>query len=431
MTNLAQRDSISEHGSDAAYGLPHNDRLPVIVSCLDRLGIYDKAAHQELCRVIEDGFTGDELSTAKQKAANIDNPWDAWRESSLEAQGHMQAWRAGLEHDRPTDSTLPATGGTKFSLDAPQKPPTWLVENLLAAGRVQMTSGAPGAFKSGLHEAVMAASLLGRPFLGRRVPVMRWLVIDAENHLDDIAARWKALGLKDEHWSSIHLTDQSAAVELGEPRWNQWLAREVEVFKPDVIVIDSAMSCCKLGLGNPEILELYRGTLKPLAANGAAVWFSHHHRKAGGPGSSAALGGMSWEGQADLTYTSTRTKRLTRELQADGTTRTESRFALRYPKSGRGAFLTQDGVEYFEVRGVIEPDGSYRSLRVEHPKAEISLEERFLAALAEGPLGRKVLADKLQVNQTGSPFRAAIDTLTERGEVAKSADGLYERTETA
>jgi hypothetical protein len=437
MTTVPQSESIAAHGCDAVYGLlgenesarHRADVFAVAAACLERLGIYGEAAHQQLGEVM-DGYDGPELAAAQRAAPDIENPWTAWDESTTEAKSHMEAWRAGLEQHRPTD-TKP-TGGVRFDAEAPQKPPAWLVPDLLAGGRVQMTSGAPGSGKSLLHESAMFASLLGEPFLGRSIPRLRWMVIDGENHIDDIAARWKALGLKDEHWDDIHLTDETAGVELGDPGWNEWLQREIEDFRPNVLVIDAVLSCCKLGLGNPEIVELYRETLKPLARrNRLAVWFMHHDRKSGGPGSSAALGGVSWEGQADLTYTSTRTRKLKRVERPDGTFETESRFALRYPKSGRGAFLTEDNVEYFEVRGVLEPDGSYRSLTVEHPSAAVSLEDRFLAAISDGPLGRGAIAETLNINVTGTPLRKAIEHLTERGEITQNSEKNYERPDAA
>jgi hypothetical protein len=107
-----------------------------------------------------------------------------------------------------------------------------------------MLSGPAHAMKTGLREAMMSASLVGRPFLGREVPPLRWMILDGENSQDDRTARWKALGLRQEHWPSIHLTTRETSVRLGEPEWDDWLRRAVEDFKPDVLVIDTIVRVC-------------------------------------------------------------------------------------------------------------------------------------------------------------------------------------------
>jgi hypothetical protein len=390
------------------------------------------------------GFTNAELAAAERAAASITYPWQAWDEIEVsarprddelaelhEAQEAAKLLRRLLRANAPIDPAMPAPGGEKLSLNGKPTPPRWVCPGFAARGHVTMGSAAWGSAKSLLREEMMACSLLGRPFLGRSMPKLRFMVIDGENSREDVETRWRALGLSDDHLANVHFTGRQKGVKLGRADWNKWLEDEIEAFHPDALIIDSVMRCCLPGLTNEEVTALFDELFVPLADKyDLAVIFTHHHRKAGAKGNlaDAALGAMQFSGQADLTFTVATTKKLTITPRADGGFDTLSKFVLHFPKSGRGALLTEDKPEYFEVRGVIDADGALQHLRLDHPKGEPTLDERILAELTQ-PLGRGALADCLGIHQTGSPFRTALARLAENSEIVKNDDGLYARAE--
>ena len=123
---------------------------------------------------------------------------------------------------------------------------------------------------------------------------------------DDLTARWKALGITNDHWTDIHLTTRERNVRLGDPEWDSWLAREVEAFAPDVLVIDTVARCCA-GIDSNSadaVAALYGNVLVPLVdRHDLALLFTAHHRKSGGRAGTddAVNGSVQWgrTGRAD------------------------------------------------------------------------------------------------------------------------------------
>jgi hypothetical protein len=448
-TDEATSEAIIENATDVAWGLlgersentKHRARVfAIMVSALHREGWTGRATHDILgCAM--GGYTWEELKAAERAAGAITTPWFQLEKIELRAQPtddeketYKNAIEAGkvlrrlLRQNAPTQPGMPAPGGDTLSLDGAPRAPQWLCEGVLARGRTHMLSGAWGSAKSLFREELMAASLLQRPFLGRDVPVLNWLVIDGENAREDVETRWHALGLRGEHLARVRYIGRERSIKLGEDDWNLWLRSAVEDFRPDVLVIDSAMRCCVGTLSNEDATKLYDELFVPLVDRfDLALLFTHHHRKSGGTGNlaDAALGGTQFSGQADLTLTLAKTKNQKITPRADGCFDTVSSFAARFPKSGRGSYLTVDEREYFEVRGVLGADKALHSLRLDRPQAEPTLDERLLAELGDGPLGRGALADALAVNQTGSPFRTALSRLLDSHTIEKNDDKLY------
>ena len=70
--------------------------------------------------------------------------------------------------------------------------------------------------------------------------------------------------------------------------------------------------------------------------------------------------------------------------------------------------------------------GGLESLSINHPRGEPTMHERVLAALADGALGRKALAEAAGTNQTGSKFRETLEELLGSRAIVRNDGGLYE-----
>jgi hypothetical protein len=420
---------------DVSYEEVKAELLAVWIAAIRNCGRFGREATNVLMNVMDFGWTDSEFRIAQKASENILSPWAWFEEQRPPTAEYASIFRERLEQERPNSIYLPPLQGEETHLDAGVKAPRWLVPGILARGKVHMLSGSWGSSKTLFRETAMAASLLGKPFLGRDVEPLRWMILDGENSKEDVEARWLALGLTDELITAhVHFTGRETRLKLGTPDGDRRFSDAAERFKPDVIWIDSVMRCCATTISNEDATRLVDELFAPLAEDhNAAVAFSHHHTKSSGnrsTSSNAALGGTQFTGQPDLTMTLAKTQGLTMTAQPDGTTLTESRFAFRPCKSGRGAYLTVDQKESIVVNGVIRTDDeALLSLSFDHLKAEPTLDERISAALADGPLGNTPLAEQLGVSRTGKALEAALTRLTEAGSITKNDDKNYERME--
>lgn len=420
--------STLEAARDAAEDLGIDDEarpstFAAVVAGLASEGYGGRAADALLSAAM-DGYDNAELAAAK-RAAKALCPWAAWDDTGHESAGIL---RQKLRQHAPAADTAPPPGGVRFALDEPPTPPKWIVPDFLVRGKAHMLSGPTHVFKTGLREAMMAASLCGRHFLGRDVPPLRWMVLDGENSRADIASRWKALGLTDEHWPNIHLTTREAHVRLGEEVWDSWLTREVDAFKPDVLVIDTvARVCAGVAVNdNDRVAALYANVLVPLVdRHDLALLFSHHARKSGGKAGTddAALGAAAWAGQAEQTLTIEHNGPLELREEDDGSTSTRRAFILHRPK---GRDLVSNAAEHFEVRGRLAPNGALTALEVVQPAVDLPTAGRLVAAL-EAPLGAPALAQAVELNRTGNKFRRALADALEEGLIVRGPEGDYAR----
>jgi len=372
---------------------------------------------------VMDGYRNAELTAAGRHAKSIDSPWAALRDWCSDP-GVADVFQRVLRQTAPHKALTTAPGGREFDLDAPDPPPPWIVEDTLIRGRTHLVSGDTGAGKSLVRDAIMAAGLRDETFLGRKVEAKRFMVIDGENPLSDVRTRWKALGIGNEHWPGIHFTDREAGVLLGTPEWDDWLRSEAETFQPDVLFIDTVARCTVVALlDNDSVIALYRDVLTPIVTDfdTALVMFTHERKgRASGDRSEATMGARQWADQADVHLTLAHTGKY--EESADGA---GSRpFALRRPKVRS---VTEDRPEHFEVRGR-KAAGTVVELAVGLPLRAVTAEEALIAACDE-PLGRKALAEAVNMDPTGRGFRNALQRVMEAGQLVKDEgkDGLYGR----
>lgn len=351
--------------------------------------------------------------------AGYSNPMtDAWDRLVLALDDHRPLGRLG---------SLDSVG---LDLDAPPEAPAWLVPDYVVRGHAHMLSGPEHAYKSGLRTDMMVASLTGGKFLGRSVPHLRWLVIDGENHHQDVKATLRASGLRNEHLEHLHLTTREKGVRLGQRASDDWLRRVCEQFEPDVIVLDTVIRVCSGidSMSQDQVAALYGDVLVPLVDDhDAALVMTAHHRKSGGrAGTNEALNGsVQWAAQADRTMTVTATSPLTMAPREDGNFDSHRSFAVQQPKQ-RAISVRGSGAEHFEVFGVLRPDSTLLERR-STPKGEaaVTIEDRILATLAGGPMGTGAIADALNENRTGKRFDNARKALLDGGAIVKGDDGLY------
>lgn len=262
--------------------------------------------------------------------------------------------------------------------------------------------------------------------MGRDVRADRFMVIDGENPKNVVQARYKAFGLTNDHVSRIHFTGREAGVQLGDPKWDSWLRREVENFRPEVLVIDTVAKCCGVSmLDNDSVVALYRDVLVPLVTEAdCALVPLHHERKGHGGGtgdrSQMAMGARQWVDQADAHLTFAHTGKFERD--AEGNTRRP--FALRTPKH---RWADEDTVQHFEVIGKQREDRTPIKLGVKLPETEPTTAERIVAAVGEGRLGRFAIAEAVGLPQDGSKFRKGLAEAVDDGRLVQGTDKLYER----
>lgn len=428
---VAPQETLGDNAYEAADGLGIDGAarprtFATMVAALAYEGWKGRAADQLLGDVFGP-FDASELARAKRDAQAIERPWDAWDSSPVEAAEAAEVLRRLLRQNAPATARTPEPGGVRFDLNEPPAPPRWLVPDFLVRGKTHMLSGPTHALKTGLREAMMAGSLTGQPFLGRKVPGLRWMVLDGENSRDDLTARWKALGLRNTHLTHVHLTTREANVRLGEPEWDEWLRREVERFRPDVLVLDTVVRVCAgvNSLDGDAVAALYADVLVPLVdRHDLALLFTAHHRKSGGQaGTDEAVNGtVQWSAQAEQTMTVAPTGPLALTERPDSSTDTYRPFVLRRPK---GRTLVDNSPEHFEVRGRLDVRGALTEFAVVPPQSEPTTAERLIAAL-DSPLGTGALAQALDLNRTGDKFRTALTDAVEAGLIVKR-DGRYER----
>lgn len=428
----AQKRALVAAGEEAFYALTedvgHAEAIATMCAAIAYEGWSGKSADR-LLSFVADGADEAELKAAKRAAASISSPWSAWSNLSEDASGHARTFRRHLQQVEPGSGRVPDPGGTMLDLEAPAQPPRWLVPDFLVRGKVHMLSGATGSMKSGLRTAMMAASLTGTPFLGREVEKLRWLVIDGENSRDDLRALYKALGITTAHLrEDVHLTTREKNVRLGEEEWDSWLRREIESFRPDVLIIDTVARCCAGidGRSEDSVAEFFGDVLVPLVDHhDLALLYTAHHRKSGGRAGTdeAVLGSTQWAGQAEQTVTVAYTGPLTMKARADGGKDTHRNFVVRRPK---GRALVENVPEHFTVTGQLDSSGALVDFKVSAPAGEPTPIEQLVGALAGQPLGSGALAEALGMNRTAKKYMDLRDEAVGAGLIEKNADGLYE-----
>jgi RecA-family ATPase len=235
--------------------------------------------------------------------------------------------------------------GRALPLDfsGPMPPPDWLVSGLVERGTITMLSADSGVGKSFISASMAVAIIQGKPWLGRKTYGQRVMIVDEENFARIVHSRLRSLGMTNADRAQMRYFLR-VGVQLGTSDWFERLREEMDVFHPDMLIIDTAAAATSIEMNdNNAVARLYGTALRPLADE-AAVLLLHHERKpqAGGKRDAghAMMGARQWAGQADAHLALERLGEVVEESVPGGFRR---RYPLRLemPKSREG----QSGAE--------------------------------------------------------------------------------------
>ncbi len=280
-----------------------------------------------------------------------------------------------------------------FDFTKPISEPDWLIRNLIERATVNVCSGDTGAAKSIHWQDASARVLKGEDWLGRETTASRVLYVDEENPARVVHSRLAALGIDNADRDRFRYYRRKG-IRVGVDRWTQWLHEECEDFRPDLVVIDTAMAALAVDTNdNDAVVDLYTSTLRPLAERfNLAVVILHHERKPGAQekrhAGYAMMGARQWAGQADVHMTLTAAGRYTPTPRDEGGYDTAKEFLFSVAKGRDGH---DEREERTIVRGVKDDRERLLSMvveyggRVEGETAEIEAAEKVLRVFAAAP----------------------------------------------
>jgi hypothetical protein len=396
----------------------------VMAAALDDAGWTGMLAGDVLAYLCS-GSSRRDLDAAAGRAKSITAPWEQLTGDDVPSAiaDSARKLRSVLTEHADIGAGLPPRGGRRRT--RPTNRTTWLVRDFLAARRINVPVGVSGSGKTTVWNDLIAASLTGAPFLGRQVPPLRWFVISGEQSEEEMFDNFDAAGLDDQHLDAVRWYSREDGVALGRPEWDAWLAREVENFAADVVVIDSATMVCTgvIVNDNDSVRALYGNVLRPIMDRSDVSVLLVHHQSESGRGGRKMLGASAWQTQADFAYTITALGRREDIEVSDGI---DTRQRIVFNRSKTSRVVASQRPEYAEIVGHVNLDGLTDRKHVVVPVAEISTTDRIVAAL-DGPLGSGPLAEALELNRTGNKFRDALNAAHGAGLIVKNDDGLWER----
>lgn len=194
-------------------------------------------------------------------------------------------------------------------LNSPDKPPTWLVRDTLAAGNMIILAGEPGVGKSILAYTLAMAVATGEPFLGRQTTQGPVLYYDEENSLPDMKEylRWVWRGLeKPSLFDALRANLSLAHFELAAagPRRYDYMRDLAADRHPSLIILDTASPVCNIQQENDNaeagraIVQLRR--VQAASGPGATMLILKHEKLDREPGMHRTIrGAKTWLGELD------------------------------------------------------------------------------------------------------------------------------------
>jgi RecA-family ATPase len=201
-------------------------------------------------------------------------------------------------------------------LEAEEKPPDWLVPDLLLQGSLIALAGEPGTGKSYLSYTIGLAIAAGWPALGGLVPKMeprRVLYFDQENGQQDRDKylRRSFIGLKNAQGkapSMQALFDNFFPTHfvLGGDNWLEMAEEYVLELKPHLMVFDTATPCFNIQDENhngeaAKAVAGIRHLMKLTTPTCSAIVLKHAKMRTEKGGRRTMRGGKHWEGAVDGT----------------------------------------------------------------------------------------------------------------------------------
>jgi hypothetical protein len=298
-------------------------------------------------------------------------------------------------------------------MDEPPKPPVYVVDGLAEVGTVLGIAGDSGTAKTTIARALAIAHVQGGTFLGRQVTQGRCVYLHGEDHWRNSVRNLRAMGLCSaddglRYWCRPPLV-------LTEESHRRAVERELETHRATMVVFDSATVLSGVEVNDNTAAAEFMSWVGGVANTyGLVAAVLLHERKMIGTGRSAAtarnavLGAMSWRAQCDTLL------------------------SLELPANPRGIEQTPEGpVETWTVRVQLPKEREFgdgpeiqglvkKSLKVDRVLQRLwveltdappsALDDRIVAALSGGPLGRAALLAMLGVKD-GGHFRRAIGRL--------------------
>lgn len=198
-----------------------------------------------------------------------------------------------------------------LDFDAEPEAPSWVVRNLIERGTVVLLSGDTGAAKSICVDALTVAVCHDDDWLGHETLGQRVLVVDEENSDRLVRDRLRALGMENERRDRLRYFSREGFALGDEGGSDAALRGQLEDFRPDLVIVDTAMAACDLEdvNSNSEAVRLLKFMRGLAREHECAFLLLHHERKRSKehPASSgqAMMGARQWAGQADAHMTLT------------------------------------------------------------------------------------------------------------------------------
>lgn len=330
-----------------------------------------------------------------------------------------------------------------FNFEAAPDPPEWLVDRLIERGTVAVLSGDTGAAKSIVSSSLIPAALQGDDWLGRSTGIKRVLVVDEENPERLVRARLRALGVENSMRERLHYFSREGVAIGDQGQSDAWLRRELESFRPDLVVVDTLMAACAVEDTNSNseavrIMKLLRSLAREFEC---AVLLLHHERKRSKdhPSSSgqAMMGARQWAGQADAHMTLSVESDFVTEPTDDGGEVTRRTFKFRPAEKDRDGRSNQP--RRLAVTSERDTDGRYRWMQVEDegPLTDEGAQDHMAAAIL-GSLNRPEGTEPTKAadlaaavgakNADDGSFKRALALLVEQGRLERAKRGHYQIT---
>jgi hypothetical protein len=217
-----------------------------------------------------------------------------------------------------TDRERTESDSDWFEIEEPDT--QWLVTGLITSDGYAAFCGKPKVGKSCLVRNLAACVVKGRQFLGRMVEVpagtgkVLFVHLDRKDQTWRVAKQFRELGITKEESKRLRLrTDEHVPAEP--EKRTEWLTKEIDDFKPHLVVIDLLWQFLDVPNAN-EYKEVLKGIndlqdkLKAVGYKGATV-VTMHARKAVNPDNPAddILGSTAQRGSFGTTIVLSRNRR--------------------------------------------------------------------------------------------------------------------------
>ena len=194
--------------------------------------------------------------------------------------------------------------------------PPWLVPDLICRGSIVVLAGEAGAGKSFLSYALALALASGRTFLGEQCQTTRVLYFDDENSKPEseqyLRMLWRGMGEPDIRVLKENLRVEQFTLTRAGNSWRQVAERIAEKFRPEFIVIDTAVSSCHIvnENDNSEAIRTLASlrSVKDIAGPQATLWILKHARLDTEAGKWTVRGAKAWVSATDATLMHSRYK---------------------------------------------------------------------------------------------------------------------------